>query len=363
MHLAVILPDLPRPQLAQCIIAIGGGNNIFRYQRQLGRKVIEGEGLAIEVEELVKTVLRKAGAPPTSGAIILSEGDSESICSIGKGSAGYATDQSRYEWSLRNNRIFQSLSALVEKHLRCLASEAFRDIEQKDFPLSIPKTFYEQAGLLRTIPGELLGQAPIPAHVQASYESNRQSHQRGYGHLNTDKMTTLLKHSACMPLYPYMAGKIIERGRCFFISGTCFRNEKWLDWCDADHLREFHMSEIVFIGSASYCIKGLEKAENLWADLCSAYHLDIQQREAFDSFAPDFKDKLSAYQRLTKAKTEYRAQHKERGLETTCGSKNNHRNLFSRSFNITLSDGSFASSACMAFGIERIALALLREHG
>jgi seryl-tRNA synthetase len=48
---------------------------------------------------------------------------------------------------------------------------------------------------------------------------------------------------------------------------------------------------------------------------------------------------------------------------TACVSFNYHRDLFGRAWDIRSDAGGVAHTACVGFGVERIALALLRHHG
>jgi hypothetical protein len=48
---------------------------------------------------------------------------------------------------------------------------------------------------------------------------------------------------------------------------------------------------------------------------------------------------------------------------TALASFNYHQDHFASAYGIRLSDGSFAHTACLGFGLERIALALFRTHG
>jgi hypothetical protein len=51
------------------------------------------------------------------------------------------------------------------------------------------------------------------------------------------------------------------------------------------------------------------------------------------------------------------------GEPTAIASFNYHRDHFSTVYDIQLSDGSRAETACLGFGLERIVLALLHAHG
>jgi len=48
---------------------------------------------------------------------------------------------------------------------------------------------------------------------------------------------------------------------------------------------------------------------------------------------------------------------------TAVVSSNRHRDHFGSTFGLSTQDGVVAHSACVGFGMERIALALLRSHG
>jgi hypothetical protein len=48
---------------------------------------------------------------------------------------------------------------------------------------------------------------------------------------------------------------------------------------------------------------------------------------------------------------------------TAVVSSNCHRDHFGLTFGIATADGAVAHSACVGFGMERIALAMLRTHG
>ena len=48
---------------------------------------------------------------------------------------------------------------------------------------------------------------------------------------------------------------------------------------------------------------------------------------------------------------------------TACVSFNYHRDLFGAGWDIHTADGALAHTACVGFGVERIALALFKHHG
>ena len=72
---------------------------------------------------------------------------------------------------------------------------------------------------------------------------------------------------------------------------------------------------------------------------------------------------LSANQIADEAKLEILSPITSEEEPTAIASFNYHADKFSRIFEIRTSKGDFAETACIGFGLERIALALLKTHG
>jgi seryl-tRNA synthetase len=168
--------------------------------------------------------------------------------------------------------------------------------------------------------------------------------------------------AACYPVYPEIAkrgplpadGLIVDTG-----SVWVFRNEAS---GDPARLRIFHMREFVRIGSpadvASFRNTWLDRTEALFGRL----GLETTSEIASDPFFGRVGRMLAANQRDQELKFELVAL--VGGPEKTAiASFNFHQDHFTSVYGIGLEGGGIANTGCVAFGIERVTLALFRAHG
>ena len=166
--------------------------------------------------------------------------------------------------------------------------------------------------------------------------------------------------AACHAIYPLLEGTAVpDEGRVFEVQCACFRNEPS---DDPARLRSFRMHEFVVVGSMDRALahreEWLERARQLLVDL----GLDVGVVVANDMFFGRGGRLLAAGQRRKELKFELVApiSADEPGA---IGSGNYHEDIFGNAHHIALRDGTPAHSACVGFGLDRIALALYRRHG
>lgn len=172
----------------------------------------------------------------------------------------------------------------------------------------------------------------------------------------------VLLPAACYPVYPEIAkrgplptdGVIVDTG-----SPWVFRNESS---GDPARMRSFHMREFVRIADPA----DVGAFRDLWLDrtlgLFGRLGLDAASEVASDPFFGRAGRMLAANQRDQELKFELLAQ--IGGPEPTAiASFNYHQDHFTLAYDLALEDGRPAHTGCVAFGIERITLALLRAHG
>ncbi len=237
------------------------------------------------------------------------------------------------------------------------ARRLFPGIEYIAMPVEVPAEIARRTHLMQTMPTILLYPHGIEDSYFCSQKFNCQEDAVGCSGRKDCAATnvrSMLKHSTCLPLYRLLEDTIVEEdGRTFLVEGLCFRNEPESDPMTF-HLREFHMTEVVFVGPESYCREGLKAAEDIMGEVASVLGEGYHRVLASDSFCPQLGDRISGFQKMTSAKHEYMFPVLEGGRFLACGSSNNHRNTFSKPFNIRLRDGGLASSSCFAFGLERL---------
>ena len=166
--------------------------------------------------------------------------------------------------------------------------------------------------------------------------------------------------AACHPLYPSLTGTLPAGGARFEVQGYCFRHEPSLD---PARMQSFRQHEFVYVGEPDAAVAHRDRWLARALDVLAGLGLDVQAEEANDPFFGRAGRMLAANQRATALKYEITCSVSSREVRTAITSANCHESHFGDSFHILTADGEPAHSACIGFGLERITLALIRQHG
>jgi seryl-tRNA synthetase len=171
---------------------------------------------------------------------------------------------------------------------------------------------------------------------------------------------TALCAAACQPLYPTLAGSLPPGGRRFDVNGWVFRHEPSADPARQQSFRQY---EVVYVGDAESAQAHRDRWRERAAGLLGDLGLDVSEGQAHDPFFGRAGRLLAASQAEAGLKFELTAATGPKDTAAAVASANCHRDHFGAAFGITTADGEVAHSACVGFGLERIALALLFAHG
>lgn len=173
-------------------------------------------------------------------------------------------------------------------------------------------------------------------------------------------MELTLCPAACYPLYPACSGVLPETGRHFSLSAWVFRSEPS---DDPARLQSFRQHENVRIASPDmvreWCKAWHDRALGLLHDLGLPARIEV----ASDPFFGRGGRLLAANQIADERKLELVLPITSEQTPTALASINAHDDKFTRAFGIELPNGEPAHSACIGFGLERVALGLLTTHG
>jgi seryl-tRNA synthetase len=234
--------------------------------------------------------------------------------------------------------------------------------EQLRFPPLLPRRDLESVGYLKTFP-HLAGSifAFDGSEGQAAEQFDRACRHEDWSEFQS--MTELvLTPAACYPVYPAIASRgELPAGGVTVDAGSAyvFRHEPS---GDPARMQMFHQREIVRIGEPDAVVAWRDVWRDRTTSLLREVGLDAELAVATDPFFGRAGRMLAASQREQELKFEVVVQ--IAGPEPTAvASFNYHQDHFASVYGIELADGAEAHTACLGFGVERIALALFRAHG
>jgi seryl-tRNA synthetase len=166
--------------------------------------------------------------------------------------------------------------------------------------------------------------------------------------------------AACHPLYPTLSGTLPQGGQRFDVAGWCYRHEPSVE---PTRMQAFRMHEIVFVGDAETAPRQRDKWLATGLDVLGGLGLAVESVVANDPFFGRVGRILASNQVEKTLKYEIVTPINSPTQLTAIASANYHLDHFGQPFGIETASGEVAHSCCFGFGIDRIALALLRTHG
>lgn len=167
--------------------------------------------------------------------------------------------------------------------------------------------------------------------------------------------------AVCYHCYAKLAATSLREPGVWTCIASCRRNEPKEE---PGRLQTFTMREIVSVGPAAW----VRERRQEWMDRILAFarslSLTVQLEAATDSFFAGGEARgRKLLQQIKELKFELRAQMDGKGTSLAISSFNLHETFFSRRFGFRLADDTDAHSGCIAFGLERWALALALTLG
>jgi seryl-tRNA synthetase len=260
-----------------------------------------------------------------------------------------------YARTAKYEKVIEALGVLINGQ-RDPAAEIYR------FPPVMSRKQVEKSGYLGSFPN-LLGCVCCLHGTEANIRQAVECFEDG-GEW-TDSLSAadlVLSPAACYPIYPLVAerGAVPSEGLHFDVAADCFRREPSND---LDRLQSFRMREFVRIGSPEQIMQFREgwmaRAKGLADSLGLPARLDL----ANDPFFGRGGQLMAASQIQQSLKFELLIPINSEEKPTACMSFNYHLDHFGEAWGIHNAAGQRAHSGCVAFGMDRLAVALFRTHG
>jgi seryl-tRNA synthetase len=170
----------------------------------------------------------------------------------------------------------------------------------------------------------------------------------------------MLIPAACYPLYPTATGTLSVEGRTVDLRSYVFRHEPS---DDPARMQIFRQREYVRLGTAEQALAHRDAWLERGQKLLRSLGLPVEAVVANDPFFGRGGRLAKATQREQDLKFELVVPICLEDSPTAVSSCNYHLDAFGIAFDITGPDGAPAHTACIGFGLERVALALFKHHG
>ncbi len=260
-----------------------------------------------------------------------------------------------YARTERYENVLQRLATLITRH-RDPRAEVLR------FPPVMSRAQVEKSGYLGSFPN-LLGCVCALHGTEAQILAAANTHEHGGSWTDSLAASDLvLSPAACYPVYPMVAGRgaVPPGGLIFDVAADCFRHEPS---AALDRLQSFRMREYVRIGSAGdvqgFREQWMARAQSIAAELGLPGQMDV----ASDPFFGRVGQVMAVSQRQQSLKFEFLVPYAPDMKPTACMSFNYHQDHFGSVWGLSSVDGEAAHSGCVAFGMDRLAVAMFCVHG
>jgi acyl carrier protein len=169
-----------------------------------------------------------------------------------------------------------------------------------------------------------------------------------------------LSPTACHHAYPLFAAHELEAGMVVDVSNWCFRHEPS---DDPFRMMSFRMREAVYVDEPARVEEWIEDAASASLTALRALGLSVELVVATDPFFGNTARLMAANQRNQGLKRELVVT-VDAQRDVAVGSANYHVEHLTSAFQLDpQADGTPNHSACMAFGLERVVLALTYKYG
>ena len=251
-------------------------------------------------------------------------------------------------------RVIEHFDALVTREGAVLEPEVMR------FPPIFNRAHYAKIDHIRNFP-DLMGSVHTFTGDDKDHRAMLGKFEEG-SDWSRDLVPAqvMMTPAICYPLYPTATGTLPEGGRRVDLQGFAFRHEPS---DDPARMQIFRMHEYVRLGTPDEAMEHraywLEKGQEIFESV----GLMTERVVANDPFFGRGGKVQKALQREQNLKYEFVVPICSTEKPTAIGSANCHLDHFGAVFDIRTHDGQVAHSACVGFGLERIALALFKTHG
>jgi seryl-tRNA synthetase len=252
-------------------------------------------------------------------------------------------------------QVVEGLNALISQQRE-------PDTEILRFPPVMNRRHLEKSGYLKSFP-HLLGCVSCLSGSEPEIRAAVNTFDAGGEWTSAlSAADVVLSPAACYPVYPLVAsrGRVPASGLLFDVACDCFRREPSRD---LDRLQSFRMREYVHIGTPQQIHDFRERWMTRALKIADSLELSYRVDQASDPFFGRG-GKIAAISQIEQSlKFELLIPVRSAESPTACMSFNYHQDHFGKTWSLSTDAGEVAHTGCVAFGIDRLTLALFSAHG
>jgi seryl-tRNA synthetase len=252
-------------------------------------------------------------------------------------------------------QVVEGLSGLISRH-REPSTEILR------FPPVMSRRQLEKSGYLKSFP-HLLGCVSCLHGSETEIRGVVEQFEAGKDWTPAlEPADLVLSPAACYPVYPLAAGRgpVPAGGLLFDVACDCFRREPSKD---LDRLQSFRMREYVCIGAPEEIGDFRERWMTRATKIADRIGLTYRIEQASDPFFGRGGKIMASSQVEQSLKFELLIPVRSAEQPTACMSFNYHRDHFGTTWGLRNEAGDVSHTGCVAFGMDRLALAIFCTHG
>jgi seryl-tRNA synthetase len=254
--------------------------------------------------------------------------------------------------------VFEDVIERFERYVTRMGTHLNAEVMR--FPPVLDRLSYLKSDHLETFPN-LIGSVHSFHGGDAEHRELMRRKQRGEDWSEQLVATALvMTPAACYPLYATASGNLPQGGRTVDLRAFVFRHEPSPD---PARMQIFRQREYVRLGKPDDALAHRDDWLKRAEAMLRALGLEPRAVAANDPFFGRGGRVMAATQLEQSLKFELVVPIASEEMPTPIVSSNYHRDHFGLAFGIKTADGAPAHTACIGFGLERIALALFRRHG
>lgn len=231
---------------------------------------------------------------------------------------------------------------------------------EKMYPALLPIGGYSKTGYLKKTPQYAIFCSTVNDSINNLEQTDVAIRNRNVKEI-VKEPEYALSPSACFHTYIEYENSSLEKNTIITFRQNVFRNEGRLNYRELGRLCDYHVREIVMIGSSEYVIKMRNQIMEKSTEIMKNVNLDGDISLASDSFVVPKMQMYRKIQRVDKSKYEMHLKVSDNKTISTA-SFNLHGRAFTDPFNISVDNCEDTVTACVGFGLQRWVIAFLSQY-